>query len=93
MDGQGLEEIMKNLKNNQSRRMVVFIETDEEKKIATKMLLNNPDLFIWAEEDDSLPIEIELNKTIDNNVNNVLFLRRGVNYTTSEEGNDLEILR
>ena len=83
---------MKNLTNEQSRRIIIFIETDEEKRIARYLLLNCPSLFIWAEDEDFLALEIELNKTIENNTDKVLFLRRGCNYTASEEIN-LEILR
>ena len=83
---------MKNLTNEQSRRIIVFIETKEEKKIARKMVANCPSLFIWAENEDFLALEIELNKTIEDDSTKVLFLRRGCNYTASEEIN-LEILR
>jgi len=81
---------MKDLKSFESRRIVIFIDTDEEKKIARELYQNSPDLFIWA-EDESLAIE--LIDTINDNITKILFLRRGVNYTTSEKGNDLEILR
>ena len=83
---------MKNLTNEQSRRMVLFIETQEEKKIARKLLLNCPLLFIWAEDEDFLSLEIELNSIIEDDSTKVLFLRRGCNYTASD-GGDLEILR
>ena len=84
---------MKNLKNNQSRRIIVFVETTEEKKITLQMLKNNPELFIWAEPEDFLAIKIELIETIKDDDTKVLFLRRGCNYTASEEAQNLEVLR
>ena len=81
------------LTEEQSRRMTVFIETNEEKEIARYLLLNFPSLFIWAEVEDVDELEIELLNTIEDNDTKVLYLRRGCNYTASDEVINLEILR
>ena len=86
--------MMKKLTNNQSRRMTVFIETNEEKENALQLVTNNPDLFIWEDEGKEYDIMIsDLVDIIRNETSKVLFLRRGVNYTYSNSPMDLEVIR
>ena len=85
---------MKNLTNEQSRRVIVFIETNEEQKNALQLVTNNPDLFIWEDEGKEYDIMIsDLVDIIRLSTSKVLFVRRGVNYTYSDRPMDLEILR
>ena len=87
---------MKKLKNDQSRRIVVFVQTVTEKTNALKLIKNDPSLFIWKEEGN------EFNKCLDQLKQYVkgdmvlaIFARRGVHYTYRtilSENSSLEIL-
>ena len=90
----GVVGIMKKLTNNQSRRVIVFIETKEEQKNALQLVNDNPDLFIGEDEVKEYDIMVsDLVDIIRNETSKVLFLRRGVNYTYSNSPMDLEVLR
>ena len=67
----------------ETRRMVVYINNEEEKRNAMMILRKNPDLFVWCEKDE----EKEKIMEVKNNIKqySYCFIRKGCNALFSDK--------